>query len=613
MTSGTLELLGPSNSAFTAPASLTGGTLFVDTTAEFSASGNTWDRTYVGSKNTTGPGTVRLLNGADMRLLGSVGRTLDNVRFEIANGASVIHEQRHTTLRGGAQIINAGTYTLASPDLYAMRRIGNPGGSFSNEGQFIKTSPGENNVNVRFDSVGGTTSINNGTLFLSNGGQHTSATFTGQTLKLGGTHSFDALSKLDLATLVVTGNTTVGTGDLSLSNGLQVNSATLELAVAPLSLGNDVQLTGGTLRYIDTTAPLTLPRLTMSGGYLSTDGTVQLGSTGNLWTGGRLLGTGRLEVTSGVDLTVDLTGSYTYLRGPDLAIAPGGRLEWRAGDLLLNGASDIINDGTWSIAPAAAVRVGSFQSAGGVVNRGELRKSAAGTATVELPFDNPGTVSVLQGTFELRQSIAQLSATGDTLTGGTWLVDGGTLSFGSNRVGTIGAIGPDAVVRLGTGGQFTALSTTSLSNYGTIGGDGGHYIGTVLNHGVLDPGASPGTTTFDSLVQDAAGLLRVEIGGYARGTDYDWVHVLGSATLAGSVELVMWNGFAPEIGDSFTILTADAGISGSFDTLIAPDPLWHLVYRNNAVLAVYAPEPDAALLAFAAALLLALRYGRGRA
>jgi hypothetical protein len=51
--------------------------------------------------------------------------------------------------------------------------------------------------------------------------------------------------------------------------------------------------------------------------------------------------------------------------------------------------------------------------------------------------------------------------------------------------------------------------------------------------------------------QTATGTLDVRIGGLTAGTDYDQLVVTGSATLNGTLQVKMTNGYRPQPGDSF--------------------------------------------------------------
>lgn len=98
---------------------------------------------------------------------------------------------------------------------------------------------------------------------------------------------------------------------------------------------------------------------------------------------------------------------------------------------------------------------------------------------------------------------------------------------------------------------------------GGILGGGGEISGTVDNSGgTVAPGNSVGTLTIrdGNYIQGAGGLFVVEIGGAG---DFDVLDVFGSATLDGTLEVALVNGFRPALGDTFDVLLANS-IGGAF-------------------------------------------------
>ena len=68
--------------------------------------------------------------------------------------------------------------------------------------------------------------------------------------------------------------------------------------------------------------------------------------------------------------------------------------------------------------------------------------------------------------------------------------------------------------------------------------------------------SGPGEVTFGGDVTFGAGsTLDIEIAGTQPGTQYDVVHVTGKATLGGTLQVTLLNGFVPQPGDSFQVLT----------------------------------------------------------
>jgi len=160
---------------------------------------------------------------------------------------------------------------------------------------------------------------------------------------------------------------------------------------------------------------------------------------------------------------------------------------------------------------------------------------------------------------------------------------------------------------LGTTGQENSLGGI-LQGTGTVTGNVTNTSGTVA------PGASPGTLVINgNYVQGSDGNLFIELAGFGQGTEFDFLDISGTATVAGTLTVSLLSGFEPSTTDSFTFLEADGGLSGIFGDLIDLDGnIWNATYFPNHVslslLAV--PEPGTHLLMALSALYLALRRQR---
>jgi autotransporter-associated beta strand protein len=95
-------------------------------------------------------------------------------------------------------------------------------------------------------------------------------------------------------------------------------------------------------------------------------------------------------------------------------------------------------------------------------------------------------------------------------------------------------------------------SNTMVNRHGTLAGTGTIH-GTVINRGTVSPGSPVGTLTVDNFTQASYADLIIQI---ANTTDFGVLNVLGTANLSGHLDAVLLNGFVPELGDSFTFLTA---------------------------------------------------------
>ncbi|MGX1305536.1 fibronectin-binding autotransporter adhesin [Amorphus suaedae] len=335
------------------------------------------------------------------------------------------------------------------------------------------------------------------------------------------------------------------------------------------------QLTGGTLA---------LSPASGTAGTLNVDGgvTATIGST-------IADGTGTTLAKSGSG-TLTLTGSNTYTGGTQVS---AGRLVGNTGSIKGN----IANAGTVEFAQVSA---GTFAGTIGGLSgtNGQMVKSGAGTLTLTGASSLPW--SILAG------SVVSTTAlfTGDVMVAG-----GTNLTFDQAFDGNYGGAvtGTGDVLYTG-GGQVSLTGNTSgyagettVSNFtltlggNTLGGtlllgSGGRLAGngtvgatTVQSGGTIAPGNSIGTVTVAGDLTFLAGST-YEVETQPGGTAADLIHATGTATLAGRVLHIGFDGnYAPT--STYTILTADGGIAGTFDgvssTLAFLDPT--LLYGANAV------------------------------
>jgi hypothetical protein len=165
-----------------------------------------------------------------------------------------------------------------------------------------------------------------------------------------------------------------------------------------------------------------------------------------------------------------------------------------------------------------------------VNNAGTLRKSAgAGTSSVNVRFNNSGTVEALAGT---------LGFASYNQTAGRTVLGDGTLSCVQIDI---------------QGGSLTGSGTVN---------------GSVRNAGLVAPGGTGAgqLTITGNYTQLATGVLRIELGGLTAGSQYDRLVVLGSTTLDGTLDILLLEGFLPSPGNMFLPLTF-ASRTGTFATI----------------------------------------------
>lgn len=86
--------------------------------------------------------------------------------------------------------------------------------------------------------------------------------------------------------------------------------------------------------------------------------------------------------------------------------------------------------------------------------------------------------------------------------------------------------------------------------------------------GVEGEGRTAGILTVNSDFPMTSDSARVElaIGGPVEGDDFDWLQINGTASLSGTLDVAFINGFTPEVGDEFHVITFTSG-EGQFETV----------------------------------------------
>jgi hypothetical protein len=121
---------------------------------------------------------------------------------------------------------------------------------------------------------------------------------------------------------------------------------------------------------------------------------------------------------------------------------------------------------------------------------------------------------------------------------GAFLLDGGSVDVGSN----FPFLPPKTnFVRVGLGGYFSSASSVkNVENW----------------FGQVNVGSSPGLMTIhENYAQQPGGLLRFTIAGTNPVEDYSQLAVGGNLELAGTLRLAFEDGFAPQAGQTFDLIT----------------------------------------------------------
>jgi hypothetical protein len=560
--SGTLSLSGGGTDA--------GGTFTFQNGGVLDLTGGS-SPTLTGSYTGSGAGTVSLANGA--LVIGASGATFNFPAglFQWTGGnidarAGALTNQANTgfiTISGSNDVFllgtlnNAGTITQANPPSSFNRLNFSDSAVLNNTGLYDIQ---ENNEAMRlFGGSGPARSFNNfGTLQKS--GPATAGTTTLGTVPFNN----------DAAGLV---NVTVA-GTLSLSGGGADAGGTFTF-----QNGGVLDLTGGS-----TTATLTGTYTGSGSGTVSlASGTLNVGTGGATfnfpsglfqWTGGNIdartdiltnAATGFLALNASAELfllgTLNNAGTITQT-------AAGSRLNFADSAVLNNtGLYDIQEDGQVMRLFGGSTLARAFNNLSG----GILQKSAGtGTTTVgDVPFNNPGTVGALSGTLSIGVVTGQI--TGNALTGGTWSVfdtatltlNGGVALTTNNGNITLSGASPvfTNITNLAVNDVSGTLSLLNGANFTTT--------GNFSNAGTLVIGPASTFTVTGNYTQAFSGTLDVQLGDVPASGQFGRLVVTGQANLDGTLQIDLVNGYTPNSGDSFTIVTYGSR-NGDFATLNIP-------------------------------------------
>ena len=411
---------------------------------------------------------------------------------------------------------------------------------------------------------------------------------TGSTMNLNGTTNFRTNAKVNL-----TGGT-LNLNTVNITSGAKFNwsAGILNFATAPTITGSvlesflDNTHILGTNRTLSATAgifTLTTP-LDLAGGKISAPSIV---------------------INANMDLGAFSTITATNL----MTIQPGATLQMRNFSTMAAGTSIVNNGGTILLNGPLANITGVTTNTQGYVQgtgrfKGGLNNALAGVIRAEandhLIIDtlstNLGAIELAGGIVEYSQAL--INSVGGVISGrgvfrgssaapgGNGLTNNGVASFSAGITDIFGDVNNTAsgiIVAAGAStvtfyddvvnnGEIRTVTGSRTVFFGDVTGAGPFTGGgTVELEGDLRPGNSPANVSFGgSFILNPTGALNIELGGIAKGSQYDALTIAGTASLSGALSATLINGFVPSPGQSFQILSAAGGISGGFDAIDLP-------------------------------------------
>ncbi len=400
-----------------------------------------------------------------------------------------------------------------------------------------------------------------------------------------------------------TQNNTVGVLDLAAANSVTIDVDALNIAWnrsftdTGHSLSGTLTLSAAGANII-TADLLSLGRID-GGSVGNTTGTLNLGLDNVLNADTFVVGgdkaRGIVNIPAGGTLTIaGKAGSTADLR---IGANNGGNTGTNPDESHLNLAGGTLN------ASLGSLVVGQYLGSGTGSGRGRFTLGA-------------GTVTANKVLLANSNGVNKLNTTG------TLAISGGTFSVANDVVAGSGA----STINL-SGGVLKARSIVAGAGTTAFNWTGGqlsvdHFGFDLLQTStdgpsILAPGRSVGMTAIDGNYTMNTGTLQIEINGYDQGDQglagaagdgvgYDFVLVDGDASLVGQLDVLLLDGFAPQLGDYFDVLqttgnlTYDLAVTGDL-----PNPVfgWWEVGRvagpggDGFLLRLSAvPEPSSAVL-----------------
>nr|CAM76811.1 HEMAGGLUTININ/HEMOLYSIN-RELATED PROTEIN [Magnetospirillum gryphiswaldense MSR-1] len=549
-----------------------GGTLNID-----------YDLSLTGAGVTLSSGTIDVASGQTLFISAPLTLSGNSLSFTGSGEISLTGTQTVTISGTGFTLLATNT-----AQMYLDGAITIQGGTFTNAGSLTIADANDTFNSVFVNAAGATLRLeqsavsaglvfnddfaNYGQLRLTaasgaTGGGSAGISMTGSKVftNYAGGEIYSSTGSNSMGQRVINGNVTNAGGlinvnyDLTINNGqnntFAINSGTIDIAE-----GTHLFVSGGASAHSATTR-LTGSNITWAGtGMMDLQGQHDLviGSGGytHTATADQLSMSGTVDI-SGADFTnagtLVLSTNNDVFRTNLINTATGTlRIDQGETDQSTNvtfdgASSDITNAGSFIISDNVndAYNSGITMTAGAV-----LTNQATGTLSVE-GSDNDSFISggavVNQGNMKLHSSLA--------LNGGATLTNSGTLWMGLSR--------------------SLSIAGTALTNSGTITGLGTlNLMGAAFaNTGTLDAGVTEsgipqmnGTMTVIGTMTLAAGSTVAVDVGYNSGLSADRVHVIGDATLGGTVAFDFY-GYVPENGQTITVFTSTGTIGGTFATI----------------------------------------------
>ncbi|MFA6289216.1 MAG: autotransporter domain-containing protein [Opitutaceae bacterium] len=545
-------------------------TVFDNSAKDYTLTGTDGIRTGSLTKNGTGTLTMNNVNtytGGTFVNGGTVIGNTDSLQGDITNNAAVEFDQAATGTYAG---VMDGTGSLTKSGIGALTLSGAntySGGTTVSAGSLIGNTTSlqgdiTNNAAVTFAqaSAGTYSGVMDGSGSLTKSGAGD--------LTLSGANTYSGGTTVSAGSLI--GDTTSLQGDITNNAAVTFNQPVAGTYSGVMDGSGSLTKSGAgalTLSGLNTYTGGT----TISAGSLSLSGTGTLGnSTGALAVNGGTLDLGTTSQTVGAVTLAGGTISNGTLTGTSYT-STGGSVD---ANLAGSGVVFTNTSGTTTLTGV------NTYTGGTVINGGTVSASAA-----TMP-DSGGVILAVGGILILDDASAVTYA--DTITGGGTLqkTGAGALTLANTT---------DSLIDLQAGSMYlgselttTDVGATTVASGGLLGGNG-TIAGNLINNGTVSPGFSPGTIfVAGNYTQGPGGTLVME---FASAASFDKLVITGTAGLAGTLQIDLLGGYDPA-GQSFQILTAGGGVSGTFSAVTGSAALTGTVtYNANDVTVSFTQVP----------------------
>jgi T5SS/PEP-CTERM-associated repeat protein len=354
--------------------------------------------------------------------------------------------------------------------------------------------------------------------------------------------------------------------------------------------------------------------VTGPGSFWSTGSTVTVGDLGagtvRVLDGGRILSGGTVTLASQAgssgEVVVDgpnslwtITGSLaTGADDATITISNGGVIRTSVVPGFLAKSRIILDGGRLESTSAGNISNQGYLEGSGVIDAAGFNILGTTGQVYEGPGDHLFVTSAVSVGGHLDLNGGQLD-TGTTVTvvvnGKADLRNGGTLRSGSTGLQIFN--GGQFAVTAGQGDIFGAVSNSAGGEIAVVGDSIAVFHDAVTNSGTIAIAPGSQMVTLENLGFAAGSALSVQLAAVdstAKPTEgFGQAVSSGQATLDGELSVSLMGGFQPTLGDTFQIVSAGGGRSGTFATENLPAASgfldWDVVYTSNAVTLAVVP------------------------